>query len=188
MNDTVVGDPLFVVPLHLTEDSHDFEKQPSLCYEIHGQAGWVFNLVSDHCTSVNALYEGSTVQEDLNVIVEVGVTAVDALGNCINIRVSVKNECVPEIIQGGQDVSAVRYENAGVFVRRVGRGRVRVSVPNCANVQLVMWIMCSNVSGQPQMRFDIMRGFNLDPTSHGLLGDSLSYLATLVISLWSKRY
>ena len=37
MDDTVTGDPFFVVPLSLTPDSHVFDDGvPSLCYEIHG--------------------------------------------------------------------------------------------------------------------------------------------------------
>ena len=37
MDDTVTGDPFFVVPLSLTPDSHVFDDDvPSLCYEIHG--------------------------------------------------------------------------------------------------------------------------------------------------------
>ena len=48
--------------------------------------------------------------------------------------------------------------------------RVRISVPNCENVQLVMWIVCEEVRGEGMLRFIITRGVNLRPTSHGLLG------------------
>lgn len=169
VNDTVLGDPLFVVPLFLTDSSHRFEDRPSLCFEIHGQSGWYFNLVSDECTSVNARYEAANTTDDWNVITEVGIKAVNTMGDCIDIRVTIENNCVPEIsARGGQDIMQ-RYMEAGVSVSRRGRG-VRVSVPNCANFQLVMWLTCMVVEGQGQMRFDIARGFNLRPTSHGLLG------------------
>ena len=165
MNDTVLGDPLFVVPLHLTNSSHTFEERPSLCFEIHGRSGWYFNLVSDECTSVNAYYESANTTYDWNVITAIGVKAVNTMGECIEVRVAIENDCVPEISRQGQGVSVQRYSEAGVSVSRRGRG-VRMSVPNCANFQLVMWLTCR----QGQMRFDIARGFNLRPTSHGLLG------------------
>ena len=56
VEDTVTGDPLFIVPLSLTPNSTSFEENPSLCYEIHGKSRSTFNLISDNCTSVNALY------------------------------------------------------------------------------------------------------------------------------------
>ena len=47
---------------------------------------------------------------------------------------------------------------------------MRVSVPNCESVQLVMWIVCEEVRGEEMLKFTITRGVNLRPTSHGLLG------------------
>lgn len=162
---------MFIVPLSLTSDSHSFEEPPSLCFEIHGSSGTTFNLVSDTCTSVNALYRTSSVNEDLNFISEIGVKAVDMNGNCVTVRVPVSNNCLPEITSGGSDVAPTpRFDSAGITVRRSGSA-VRVSVLNCASSRLVMWIKCRNISNQPQLRFDITRGLNLNPTSHGLLGE-----------------
>ena len=163
-----------MVPLSLTSDSHQFDEQPSLCFEIHGMTGSFFNLVSDDCTSVNALYEVNAINKDLNFISEIGVKAVNLRNECVTVRVPVDTNCVPEIRQGDEGIMGVpRYEDAGVSVRRSGTA-VRVSVPNCANSRLVMWIMCRNTTGQLQLRFDITRGLNLKPTSHGLLGEILS--------------
>jgi hypothetical protein len=169
VNDTVVGDPLFVVPLSFTDDSHEFEETPSLCYEIHGQAGKTFNLVSDTCTSVNALYETSAANSELNYISTIGIRAVNLLRQCVDITVPVN--CNPTIIRGDIGILPMpRYDEAGISVRRSGSSAVRVSVPNCASSPLVMWIRCRRPNNQPQLRFDITRGLNLDPTSHGLLG------------------
>ena len=169
MNDTIVGDPLFIVPLYLTLDSHQFDEQMSLCYEVHGMAGKFFNLVSDNCTSVNALYQTSTEDTTLNYINEIGVKAINLQGECVTISVSV--DCVPEIMyRGGEIVATPHYDEAGITVRRFS-SHVRASVPNCANSPLVMWIKCWSVHDQPQLHFDITRGLNLNPTSHGLLGE-----------------
>ena len=61
------------------------------------------------------------------------------------------------------------YSRQGVAVRR-SLQRVRVSVPNCENVQLVMWAICEGEGAQQQIRVMITRGLNLRPTSHGLIG------------------
>ena len=168
MNDTIIGDPLFTVPLYLTLDSHHFDERPSLCFEVHGTAGKFFNLVSDTCTSVNALYQTSTEDAALNYISEIGVKAINLRGECVTISVSV--DCVPEIHQGKEIVEMPHYDEAGITVRRFS-SFVRISVPNCATSPLVMWIKCWSIDDQPQLRFDITRGLNLNPTSHGLLGE-----------------
>ena len=179
VNDTIIGDPLFIVPISLAPDSHVFAETPSLCYEIHGASGTNFNLISDTCTSVNALYQTSTGNPDLNYISEIGVKAVDLNDECVTIRIAVSNNCIPEIQRGSDVINQTpRYDFAGISVRR-SRSAVRVSVPNCASSQLVMWSKCRTVNDQPQLRFDITRGLNLNPTSHGLLGE-LPCLSNLV--------
>ena len=104
----------------------------------------------------------------LNYISEIGVKAINLCGECVTIGVSV--DCVPEIHQGDEIVETLRYDEAGITVCRFS-SFVRVSVPNCATSPLVMWIKCWSVNDQSQLRFDITRGFNLNPTSHGLLGE-----------------
>ena len=49
--------------------------------------------------------------------------------------------------------------------------RVRISVPNCELVDLVMWVMMVEMRGQNMIKFVIMRGVNLTPTSHRLVGE-----------------
>lgn len=69
------------------------------------------------------------------------------------------------------------------FCYRYPGSRVRVAVPNCAHISLVMWIICENstlqsydINDNPvtamvlMMKFVITRGLNLQERSHGLIG------------------
>ena len=68
---------------------------------------------------------------------------------------------------------------------------MRISVPNCAPTDLVMWVFCT--SGRTEdpytwkyyefdfIRFVVMRGLNLDPTSHGLIGKPLLISCIIII-------
>lgn len=84
-------------------------------------------------------------------------------------EVSLAGNCTPVISEGNRTFLTSRYRSSGVSVSKY-RQRVRVSVPNCDNVQLVMWVECEEVAGQEMLKFIISRGVNLQPTSHGLLG------------------
>ena len=175
----MIGDPLFTVPLNINEGlgllptlARRLRGLPHLCYEIHGEHNRYFSLVSDTCTAVNAHYNASS-SPDLqgwNIISRIGVRAVNRLGRCINIEVGVDNGCVPRIGEDGTSpVVTPRFQSGGVSVSK-HQNKVRVSVPNCQNMQLVMWITCQRVSSFPMIRYDITRGVNLRPTSHGLIG------------------
>ena len=179
MNDTVIGDPLFTVPILVPDDRQLAAlnvDRLSLCYEIHGEAGSWFNLVTDECTSVNAQYVSLTPR--LNVIDQVGVRAVDDNSQCVNIRVNV-DQCSAQV----NNIPTIRYSSGGINVRRYSN-RVRISVPNCAELTLVMWVICENRTldnpDQPgttitanMIKFVVMRGLNFGHRqSHGLLGKS----------------
>ena len=182
MNDTVVGDPLFTIPLNINAtDGLTLNlngKQPSLCYEIHGEANEYFNLVSDDCVSVNAHYIQLEGREYWNVIDQIAVRAVDSAGSCRDISVDL-GTCLPTI--DGVQFSSNFREN-GVFVR-VYRTHVRVSVPNCnRKTHLVMNVICQkNFSlidpftdekfSANLIKFVISRGINLNNNSHGLVGE-----------------
>ena len=45
-----------------------FEQVTALCYEIYGNAGKMFNLISDGCVQVNAGYSGTNIPVIGNVI------------------------------------------------------------------------------------------------------------------------
>ena len=169
-NDTVEGDPTFTVPL-LTFRNEDH----TLCYEIHGEANRFLNLVSDICVSVNAHYverpnprPGS--RRPLNIIDQIAVRATDSMGKCVNIVVNLVNgEC--QAMVGTQNLS----NNGTMFVEnrlsvRSYQTMARISVPNCENVRLVMRVYCELTNGVHMIRYHINRGYNLRPTSHGLVG------------------
>ena len=179
MNDTVIGDPLYTVPIMVSEEQLNAlnVSRLSLCYEIHGSSEQWFNLVTDQCTSVNGRYDDLTSK--LNIIDEVGVRAVDNNGQCTNIRVDI-DQCSADV-NGVSLALMERYSVAGINVRRYPN-RVRISVPNCNDLTLVMWVICENRTLdnpdsqgprtlQAQMiKFVVMRGLNYGRIAHGLLG------------------
>ncbi|XP_064387566.1 uncharacterized protein LOC135335869 isoform X2 [Halichondria panicea] len=182
VNDTVSGDPLFSVPLNVPDKTlimNVGENDPiNLCFEVHGDDGGLFNLVSDACVSVNARYARVIPNEDINIIDAIYVRATDANGTCRNIEVSL-DQCSASI----DNVTVTDYMNAGITVRRF-RNRVRIVVSNCADIDLVMWVSCLNTTFWSRastdeneiifhannIRFVIARGLDLAERSHGLLG------------------
>ena len=178
VNDTLTGDPLMTVPILTDEDVAPGDEIISLCYEVHGQADYVFNLVSDTCVTVNAHYAKAPINSpniDLNVVDAIGVRAVSDGGTCENIRVGLQG-CQATV--NGVDVNGM-YRRDNISVREYAN-RVRIVVPNCADTDLVMWVFCTN--GQTEdpvtweffdfdfIRFVVRRGLNLAEESHGLIG------------------
>ena len=163
----------------------------SLCYEVHGKNREYFNLVSDECTSVNAYYqEAVTPSEniDLNVVTSIGVRA-RGRNSCWNIRVNLEN-CSATVndtplLTGStfDDITVRPYPSSS---------RVRISVPNCADNMLVMWVFCR--AGEVEdpvtwvyypiryIRFVVMRGLNLNERSHGIIGMCQSRSLSLFLS------
>ena len=143
----------------------------SLCYEVHGRSGQNFNFVSDLCVSVNAHYTVVDPSLDINVIDQIGVRAVDSNNQCHNIVADV-NGC-RAIVDGVERTSA--YRMARISVRRFPN-RIRIAVPNCEDQDLVMWVFCQTGTfgtiQSPMIRFVIARGFNLNESSHGIIGES----------------
>ena len=134
-----------------------------------------FNLISDRCVSVNAHF---ITVGPFNVINQVAVRAVDDGNTCRNILVDAENACSAAM----DGASIDEYSQAGVSVR-VFKERVRISVPNCDNQKLVMWVICEHgslrlfgsdsdrtVYEARMIKFVVARGFNLQPTSHGIIG------------------
>ena len=156
-NDTVIGDPLFTVPIG--------QNDSSLCYEVHGRTNVSINLVSDTCVNINAYYSPMIIPDNGNIISHIGVRAVNDIGQCDEISVEL-DQCRASI--NGEELTAM-YQMNGVTVRLM-RNRIRISVPNCENICLVLWVLCQEIRGQPMIKFQIKRGLNLRPSSHGLLG------------------
>ena len=167
-NDTIIGDPLYEAALWVGEELCKY----ALCYEIHGKNVTHFNLLSDKCVSVSALYSSMSDPAAGNIISAIGVRASDDTNSCVNINIvqdSNTGRCVTTV--GGQTLVVGGEINVnGINVKQRMMSRVRVSVPNCDKIPLVMWITCQNINNQLMMRFDISRGVNLRPSSHGLLG------------------
>ena len=184
VNDTIIGDPLFTVPMLLDSSVNTTllgTDRPILCYEVHGDGDAYFNLVTDECASVNAHY--INVSDYLNVIDEIAIRAVDMNGTCKNILVSLDN-C--SVTVNGLSVQRM-YSEGGITISRMASiRRVRVSVPNCDESSLMMHIDCETrtlrdpfIAGRVlitnMMRFEVMRGLNFGHRSaHGLLGTAIS--------------
>ena len=179
VNDTVISDPLMTVPILVRDEDLQRLKTThlSLCYEIHGRENTNFNFVTDACATVNAHYTDLTSY--LNIIDQIGVRAVDNSGTCKNIQVNVDG--CSAIVGGVPLAASSRYNSRGISVRRYSN-RVRISVPNCNELSLVMWVICETrtiddpfgedgtVTGN-MIKFVVMRGLNFGHRqAHGLLG------------------
>ena len=160
-NSTIIGHTLYEVPVFDDAEGN----KVSLCYEVQGEANQHFNLISDTCISVNALYLPHST-DDGNIISKIGVLAEDSSGVCQLIEAELE-DCTARV--NGNVVTM--YNHDGIHVMRQ-TNRIRISVPNCGNLDLVMWLICEVRGRQPIMQFVVARGFNLNPTSHGLIGKS----------------
>ena len=169
-NDTVIGDPLYEVPMNMISNE-TLPEVTSLCYEIHGKAGQIFNLISDGCVQVNANYSAMNIPENGNIISQIGVLAYDNANSCAFITVDV-NDCIPVVNE--VPYANTTYNVNGVTARR-RNGRTRITVPNCDGDadDLVFWVVCQEIMGQRMIKFQVMRGSALQPDSHGLIGNYL---------------
>ena len=160
-----MGDPLFTVPVSVNGNPHDY----SLCFEVHGKSNTIFNLISDSCVSVNAHF---VAIGELNVIGAIGIRAQDNTGECHNIKVDVDG-CALSTGSGDAMTSTNMFSINGISARKsqIQSNRVRISVPNCSGLRLVMWVTCE-ITPLNMITFRIIRGTDLAPTSHGLLGKS----------------
>ena len=145
----------------------------AICYELHGSTGKYFNLISDSCLSVNAYFSPMDDRTKGNRISSIGVHAVakdnfaalgsDALGGCVDIQINLDG-CSALIDHEAVDSTATVGD---IHLKKIKK-QWRVSVPNCERASVVMWVACVD----DKLRLDIVRGSNLKPTSHGLLGES----------------
>ena len=171
----MVGDPFFTAPVQLVGEDLGIlpDTAVSLCYELHGQDGAIFNLVNDQCTLVNAHYTRALPGFDVNVIDAVYVNAKDSGGAYRKIAMSLSGGCSVTV----DNVTVEReYDNDDIRIRR-NANRVRVSVPNCNKTMFVMWMICENrvLQGTSDeavglIKFVIARGSGISESAHGLLG------------------
>ena len=142
----------------------------NLCYEVHGSSNTVYNIISDECVNVNAHY---VAVGPLNVMDTIAIRAEGKSKTCRDIRVDLENCATSVSPMGGGSLVPLTgmLEQDGIRVKPMA-GRVRISVPNCQNMQLAMWVKCqpANTDNPAQLHLHISRGVKLRPTSHGLLG------------------
>lgn len=158
---------MYTVPILVRGSS----ERLALCYEIHGLDDTYFNLISDLCVSVNAHYKSRPkFGRPLHIIDQVAVHASDSAGRCRNIEVNlVGSECRVTVDGQALESNGTQFSQAGVGIRSFNK-RARITVPNCENVRLVMWVTCERRRGFDMIQFRVTRGFNLHPDSHGLVG------------------
>ncbi len=178
-NDTGIGDPLFAVPLNIRNfDSSDMgsEQPVYLCYQVHGAPKKYYNLVSDECVSVNAHYK--QVKKKINIMDKIAIRAVDnSTQSCRDILVSL-DQCSVSV--DGNEVERRYSENGIRIIRKESSRRVQLSLPNCADQSLVVWVVCGEDDvwdaeeqkfvKEDILRFVILRGLNLQEWSHGIVG------------------
>ena len=164
----ILNDPLYEVPVTHTPPGMD-PTTTSLCYQVHGESGSYYNLISDDCIQVNVLYGAMKNPEAGNFIKEIGILAHNTGNNCTEIKLRA-NRCVPMINGVSIDDS---YNEDGITVDATERRSFEVTVPNCKPTQgddLMFKIACYRVNKQKIIRFDVSRGGGIKPGAHGLLG------------------
>ena len=122
VNDTVIADPQFTVTLP--------NKTESMCYEVHGEAGKYFNLISDTCTSVNALFTAMPDNPRMNRMSVIGIYAVTSSvqhNDCAQIQISLDN-CQASL--NGRPIDLMD-EIDDIRIRKFNNHVWRVTVPNC---------------------------------------------------------
>ena len=172
MNDTVIADPLYTVTLPGGNES--------MCYEVRGKPDAYMNLVSDTCTSINALYSAMPGTIGVNRMSEIGIYAVTSPfrgSGCVEIKINVTCDATFD----GIPVS-LEDTDGNIRLRRFDN-RWRIAVPNCNRPSSVMWVTCD----AGMLRFRIARGSGLTPTSHGLLGMTF-YSYTIMFSPFVSQW
>ena len=173
--DLETGDPMFVVPFYTPSaaKAHSY----SLCYEIHGYEDETYNFISDECTQVTAHYHESLnpdadlatgTNRSFHSVDQINITAVNNREQCVSISVTLENNICLTSVNGSPLVG--KYIHHGISVQQMAN-RTRVSVPNCADNKLVMYMKCKNLNRIPFIELRVVRGLNLRESSHGLIGE-----------------
>ena len=177
--DTVINhnDPLYEVPVTHTPPGMD-PTTTSLCFQVHGERGNYYNLISDDCIQVNVLYNAMKNPEGGNFIKELGILAHNAGNNCTEIKLEARH-CVPTI--NGVSYNEP-YDENGIVVDRTGRRSFEVTIPNCKPTQgddVNFRIACYKIDKKKVIRFDVIRGGGIKPGAHGLIGKTCMHIHTL---------
>ena len=167
-NDTVRGDPLFSIPLPSEYITDPELKSVQLCFEVHGQSGNHYNLISDKCTSVSALYSAGVVNTEMNVIIKIGVRTQGTSGTWHSVKVDLDN-CSASLDGTNMNKSSTASVDGVRLSAR--RSHIRVSVPNCeVSRSIALWVTCTTHRGESLLEVIVSRGDGLEPTARGVIG------------------
>ena len=170
LTDTVINlnDPLYEVPVTHTPPGMD-PTTTSLCFQVHGERGNYYSLISDECIQVNVLYGAMKNPSNGNFIREIGILARDTAKNCSEIKMRA-NPCVPVI---DNEAFKESYNENGIRIVKNRKRSYEITVPNCKATQaddISIEITCVKIQGQKTIHFDVRRGGGLKPGAHGLIG------------------
>ena len=144
---------------------------------MYGTQNNYYNVISEKCTSVNILFTEHPIQSKENRISTIGIHAVtgDNETHCADIQID-RLGCSASINNSTINMS----RTIGNVTVKKFNNRWRVSVPNCERPHTVMWITCNS----DMLRFDVIRSSNINKTSHGLLGKSLSHMVIIITNIY----
>ena len=170
VTDTVISlnDPLYEVPVTHTPPGMD-TTTTSLCYQVHGERGKYYNLISDECIQMNALYQAFKNFDNENFIKEIGFLVKNSEDNCTEISMRA-NRCLP-VIDGIPFNKS--YDENGITIINSGKQRFEITVPNCKATDaddIKFEIACRKTKGQKVVQFNVVRGGGIKPGAHGIVG------------------
>ena len=170
VTDTIISlnDPLYEVPVTHTPPGMD-TTTTSLCYQVHGESGKYYNLISDECMQMNALYQAFKNFENENFIKEIGLLIKNSEDNCTEISLRA-NLCSP-VIDGIPFNES--YDEDEITIINTGKRRFEITVPNCKATEaddIKFEIACHKTKGQKVIQFNIERGGGIKPGAHGIVG------------------
>lgn len=172
MDDKLTQSNVLTAPLLLEEAVQgDFGRNNiSLCYQVHGNPGTFFSLISDVCVSVNVHYQMQSASPAETYISDVGIIGVDDSDTCVRVEVSA-SDCEVKV---NNEITQANYDLNGLTVTRITDG-VQLSLPNCELRDIIITVMCSPLyySKQQKLELFLSRMLNFQATSHGLLGKEL---------------
>ena len=163
--------PLYRVPVPEVErNGQAMPEKMFLCYDVRGWTNQAFNLISDTCVSVNALYSTRSNTSEA-IITKIGILSKDSAGHCQHTAVDLMKGCAVSV-NGKAVGSDYKPDNIEIHMNRHGNSRVHIAVPNCNKSDAVMmWVYCQRKNGRPMMPFEISQSTtHLGNTAHGLVG------------------
>ena len=176
VSDCVSADPVFYVPI-VSSDSII-----GLCYQVHGEGGNFYNLITTPYTSVNGLW--TAVSSTMNVITQVAISAISGNGDCYFILINEQGVgCSISINGEDRNVSeAVLVDDGALFVSGFNQEGFLIRVPNGNLAALTIRVDCEIRHLLLESNPDVLRYFQLlkitvtrsrnflPIQSHGLLG------------------